>query len=465
MATLWTCVFVLFNCYVFSVSDEVETTISPDTPRIPFTCVIGAGYSGLAVARYMKELGVNFRVFEASGNFGGQWRFDPKVGNDEYGVPIFTSTYKNLRTNTPRQTMEYSGFPFPDSTPTYPTNTCFYKYLKSFVKQFQLLDNIQMHSYVRSVKWAKNHWDFTYTKSDEGKNYTIPCDFVVIANGQYVATKMPKVPGQNVFKGKIMHSHDYKGPDAFVGKKVLLVGAGASGLDLATHLSNVTEKLVHSHHLNYNQPDFPKTYIKKPDMKTFLPNGVVFQDGTMEEVDVVICCTGYEYSHPFLDKSAGLTASGKFVLPLHQHIVNIRHPSMTFIGMARVIINRVLDAQAEYIARLIAGMFKLPSQEEMLKIWLQHVYTLQDMNKKIVDVNIVGDQMDQYFANLTQEAGVSRAPPVLTEIRDFNAKYRLVDLLNYRDYEYELTDPFHYRKWYNGGGTKGSQCPIDIERK
>lgn len=46
--------------------------------------------------------------------------------------------------------------------------------------------------------------------------------------------------------------------------------------------------------------------------------------------------------------------------------------------------------QAEYIASLIAGKFKLPSQEEMLKIWLAHVYKLQYKRKKIIDVNTVG---------------------------------------------------------------------------
>ncbi|XP_047505991.1 senecionine N-oxygenase-like [Pieris napi] len=462
MKRLWTCVIFLFNIYVHSATIDGDETLSPDPPQ-PLTCVIGAGFSGLAAARYLKEFGQNFRVFEASSNIGGTWRFDPHVGYDEYGTPVFTSTYKNLRTNTPRQTMEYSGFPFPDSTPSYPTNTCFYKYLTAFAKHFQLLDNIQLNSFVQSVKRAGKHWDLTYTLTNERNNNTIACDFVVVANGQYVKLRMPKVPGMNTFKGKIMHSHDYKGPDPFKNKKVLIVGAGASGLDLVTHLVNITEKLVHSHHITYNQPKFPENFVKKPDMKAFLSNSVVFQDDTKEEVDVVICCTGYEYDHPFLDKSSGLTLTGKFILPLHQHIVNIRHPSMSFIGIAKGIINRVLDAQAEYIASLIAGKFKLPSQELMLKAWLQHVYALQDKNKKIVDVNLVGPAMDQYFANLTQEAGITRAPPVLTDIRDFNAKYRLEDLLNYRDFDYELTDPFHYKRWYNGGGKRAQECPIDVQ--
>lgn len=59
--------------------------------------MIGAGYSGLAAARYLKEYGVNFTVFESAKDVGGQWRFDPRVGTDEYGVPLSTSQYKYLR--------------------------------------------------------------------------------------------------------------------------------------------------------------------------------------------------------------------------------------------------------------------------------------------------------------------------------------------------------------------------------
>lgn len=90
----------------------------------------------------------------------------------------------------------------------------------------------------------------------------------------------------------MIHSHDYKEPEPYKNRTVLVVGAGASGLDMATHLCNITKKLVHSHHLVYNQPKFSDTYVKKPDIMAFTPTGVVFQDGTFEELDDVIFCTG-----------------------------------------------------------------------------------------------------------------------------------------------------------------------------
>lgn len=95
------------------------------------------------------------------------------------------------------------------------------------------------------------------------------------------------------FLGKMIHSHDYKDPEDFRNRRVLVVGAGPSGLDLAMHLANVTAKLVHSHHLKYNQPFFSETYVKKPDIKMFTSNGVIFQDNSFEDLDDVIFATGF----------------------------------------------------------------------------------------------------------------------------------------------------------------------------
>ncbi|CAH1637687.1 unnamed protein product [Spodoptera littoralis] len=449
------CVIILCLLNVILEVADVFTQSAP----VPRACIIGAGYSGLGTARYMKEYGLNFTVFEASRHIGGTWRFDPHVGVDEDGLPLFTSMYKNLRTNTPRQTMEYSGFPFPEETPSYPTGPCFYKYLQHFAKHFGLLDNIQLQSLVTLVRWANDHWEVTYTKIDTKEKVTEVCNFVVVASGEFSSPVIPDIERMNMYKGKIMHSHDYKDSEDLRGRRVLLVGAGASGLDLAIQLSNVTEKLFHSHHLNYNQPDFSPTYVKKPDIDSFTPTGAVFVDGSTEDFDQVIFCTGYNYAHPFLDQSSGVTASQKFVLPLYRHTVNIKRPSMAFVGVSKKVINRVMDAQGQYVAALAAGKFELPPQEAMLKSWLNHVYEQQNMGKRIVDVNVVSN-MDEYFGNLTAEADVIPAPTVLTKIAKFNGKNRLDDLLNYRDYDYKLVDSQNYERTYMP--RKELPCPIEV---
>ncbi|CAB3248993.1 unnamed protein product [Arctia plantaginis] len=439
-----TCVTII--CLLNLVLEVVDVVTQPNpTSRV---CIIGAGYSGLSTARYMKEYGLNYTVFEASRYIGGTWRFDPHVGTDENGLPLFTSQYKGLRTNTPRHTMEMFAFPFPDDTPSYPTGECFYKYLQSFVKHFHLMKDIQLESFVTKVQWSGDGWNVTFMKSDTKENVTEFCSFVVVASGEYSKPFIPEVEKMNDFKGKILHSHDYKDPEDYRGQRVMLVGAGASGLDLAVQLSNTTSKLVHSHHLTYNQPKFPGTYVKKPDLQYFTPNGAVFEDNSFEEFDVVIFCTGYHYSHPYLDQlTSGITATTAYVLPLYQHIVNIKRPSMAFVGLPKKVVNKVLEIQAQYVAALAADKFKLPPQAEMLRIWLDHVQTLKKRNY-ITDVNVVQD-MGKYFEDLHKEAFIPFVPPVITTIRDFNQQNRLDDLLNYRDYDYNIISDTEFERKYN----------------
>ncbi|KAH9636609.1 hypothetical protein HF086_003427 [Spodoptera exigua] len=75
---------------------------------------------------------------------------------------------------------------------------------------------------------------------------------------------------------------------------------------------------------------------------------------------VLLVGAGYNYAHPFLDQSSGVTASQKFVLPLYRQTVNIKRPSMAFVGVSKKVINRVMDAQGQYVAALAAGKFELP---------------------------------------------------------------------------------------------------------
>ncbi|XP_075982722.1 senecionine N-oxygenase-like isoform X2 [Anticarsia gemmatalis] len=451
------CVTVLCLLNLFLGVADVLTQSLPG----PRACIIGAGYSGLGTARHMKEYALNFTVFEASRHIGGTWRFDPNVGTDQDGLPLFTSMYKNLRTNTPRQTMEYVDFPFPEGSPSYPTGTCFYKYLQSFAKHFDLMKHIQFQSLVTNIQRVGDKWNVTYMKTDTKQTVTEQCDFVTVASGEYSSPFIPDIEGLKDFKGKIMHSHDYKDAEAFRDQRVLLIGAGASGLDLAVQLANVTSRLFHSHHLSYNQPEFSPNYAKKPDVLYFTATGALFSDESTEDFDVVILCTGYNYAHPFLKEyTSGITATKKFVLPLYQQSVNIKYPSMTFVGVSKKVINRVMDAQGQYSAALAAGKFQLPPQGDMLRQWLDHVQDLRGKGYKIADVNVIGDDMDDYFGILQQEADIPRAPKVLTTIRDFNAKNRLEDLLNYRDYDYKIINDTHYERFYNP--RKEVTCLIDV---
>lgn len=96
-----------------------------------------------------------------------------------------------------------------------------------------------------------------------------------------------------LFAGTIIHSHDFREPDRYKGRRVLVVGAGPSGMDIGIDVGEVSKALIHSHHSKVGfRTKFPEHFVKKPDVKEFNETGVTFVDGSYEEIDDVILCTG-----------------------------------------------------------------------------------------------------------------------------------------------------------------------------
>lgn len=113
---------------------------------------------------------------------------------------------------------------------------------------------------------------------------------------------------------------------------MLVVGAGPSGSDIAQQLLRVSSKVFLSHKLKV----FGKI-SKEIDQKCLIfglaGKSVVFQDGSTEEIDEILLCTGYLYSFPFFTSKSGITVTNNNIYPLFKHIINIEHPSMGFIGI------------------------------------------------------------------------------------------------------------------------------------
>lgn len=138
------------------------------------------------------------------------------------------------------------------------------------------------------------------------------------------------------------------------GETVLVIGGGASGIDVAYFLSNVAAKTT----ISYHDPTraIPDGVYKKSDVTKFTENGVIFDDGTEEEFSVIIFATGnfrfpfqsisetqsiliigYHYSFPFLSMDCGITIEENFIQPLFKHSININYPTMCFIGMPSLV--------------------------------------------------------------------------------------------------------------------------------
>lgn len=123
-------------------------------------------------------------------------------------------------------------------------------------------------------------------------------------------------------------------------KKVLIIGAGPSGIDLTFDISKTANLVGISHHSTILTDIFPSNVTQLKDVKEVDQDGnVVFSDETVKSFDAIIYCTGYHYGYPFLSPECGIKViNHRHVTPLYKHVINIEHPTMFFIGVVNVTI-------------------------------------------------------------------------------------------------------------------------------
>ncbi|CAG0885434.1 unnamed protein product [Darwinula stevensoni] len=288
--------------------------------------VIGAGGAGLAALRHLAgQPGLSVVAYELSSQIGGTWVYTDKTGKDEHGLPIHSSMYEHMRTNLPKEVMAFPDFPFPEEDASFLHHTKVLEYLEGYAKHFNLY-----------------------------KHYAVP--------------RMPKIPGLDSYKGQVMHSHDYRNSEPFIDKKVFILGAGPSGLDISIELAAVTPCVYLSHKKAPLKTRLPKNVVQIPVVERVEENSFVLPDGNRVEADVLLVCTGYEYSFPFLDPDCGIQVTDNRVEPLYKHCIHINHPqSMFFVGIPFTVCPFPLfHFQGLLAKKLLLEGLELPSSKEML---------------------------------------------------------------------------------------------------
>ena len=207
--------------------------------------IIGAGPSGLATARALSELGIAYDVVERHSDVGGIWDID-NPGSPMYDSAHFISS-KTLS--------GFAGFPMPEAYPDYPSHRQILAYLRDFAKAHDLYPAIQLNTSVQRIERGPAGW--TVTLSDgERRVYR----GVVMASGTQWVPHLPSYPGR--FDGEVLHSVDYRSSDQFRGKRVLVVGAGNSGCDIACDAAVAAESAAISLRRGYRF--FPKHFFGMP---------------------------------------------------------------------------------------------------------------------------------------------------------------------------------------------------------
>ncbi|VDK47540.1 unnamed protein product [Anisakis simplex] len=324
-------------------------------------CVVGAGASGLPAIKCAVENGFSVVCLEKSSDIGGLWRFkkDPCPGEG--------TVMKSTTINTSKEMTAYSDYPPAADAPNYMHNTELMKYFRSYVEHFDLLKHISFNTKVTSIKRNDKYddtgeWDVTYvamklvcnSRFVNNEERTEVFGGVLLCSGHHVDPYWPTpFKGQQNFRGEILHSHDYKDPIRFNDKKVVVIGIGNSGGDIAVELSRIAKKI-------------------KSNVESFSESSVQFDDGTeVCDVDVVIFATGYSFGFPVLEHGKLIeVVENEVSLYLHMYPTELASKNtLAVIGFIEPVgaLAPVSEMQCRVFCGVLSGRTILPTAFDMQK--------------------------------------------------------------------------------------------------
>jgi flavin-binding monooxygenase-like protein len=359
-----------------------------DTPDIAdrhdAVCVIGAGASGLAAIKNLREHGFAVDCYERETSVGGAWNWRHDRS------PVYSSTHLI----SSRPLTEFPDFPMPDSWPDYPHHSQVLSYLERYSAHFGLGDEIWFGTEVVSVVPAgEGRWDVTTQSTGGGSSRVQRYAGVVVANGHNWSPVKPEIPGE--FRGQVIHSAAYQDPAQLRNRKVLVIGGGNTGGDLAVEAAQHATAVWHSTRRGYwyapkyvfGRPadqvnagllkwrlpvrlrqwlyrhaaaDLTRFGLPEPDHRPYeshplvnsqLPyylghgritpvtdvarfdgRSVELTDGNRIEPDLVLTATGYRPSFDFLaPELLDTDADGR--PDLHLHAFSRKHPTLAVVGL------------------------------------------------------------------------------------------------------------------------------------
>ncbi|KAL9185766.1 hypothetical protein ACHAXT_003543 [Thalassiosira profunda] len=378
-----------------------------EIPQIKRIGIIGGGAAGLAAARAFlranqsaeqqgakTKVQFDVTVLESRNSIGGVWKYD-----DEEASIKSRPMYRNLRTNLPKELMAFREFPWGGDgrEASYVTHQTVQRYLEAYAKEFGLLESIKFGCKVDHLKVLSNESDGDNEKKDDGEDgcgswpqislqwtgsdnnqHEATFDNVCVCNGHYALPSNPPLKGLDNFSGRVIHAIEYDDPNEFASQTVLCVGARASGADIAREVGLVADRVYLSDSTCEKMQEFGNVVLMPKTQSIDAEGKVHFASSTEEQmasnVDVIIFCSGYDYSFPFIDAESNLDLEfmpgERRVWPLYEQMWHARYPSLAFVGLPHSVVPFPLFElqSAAILSQLSAkdGSIPLPSLEERL---------------------------------------------------------------------------------------------------
>ena len=210
----------------------------------PRWCIIGAGPSGLTTLKNLLACGIDAEILEREDNLGGNWYFGAATSR------VFAST----RLISSKSLTAFTDFPMPREWPAYPDHRQCLEYLHRYADALSLRQQIRFGTAVQAITPIQNAtghrqgWTVSVTAGPD-RHYA----GIVLASGHNHVPRWPEVPG--TFAGPLLHAADYKSPTVPVplaGKRVLVIGGGNSGCDIAVEASRHAAHVFHSTRRHYH---------------------------------------------------------------------------------------------------------------------------------------------------------------------------------------------------------------------
>ncbi|WP_225982102.1 flavin-containing monooxygenase [Qipengyuania flava] len=248
----------------YDLEPTAEAAIAADKTAI----VIGGGVSGICAGIELGKLGIDYTLFEKNEDFGGTW---------------FENRYPGCGVDTPSLTYTFSCRPN-DWSMYFPLRDEIEGYLLDTAREFGLYDKARFRTHVEEARWntATDQWDVTITTPD-GKRETHSADYLFSAVGILNIPKYPQIDGLDEFAGEVYHTSRWPAEADLSGKRVAVIGNGASGMQVAPAIADeVSRMTIFARSKQWAAP-FPQFRKKVPEGVRYLMQVVPLYRAWLEQ--------------------------------------------------------------------------------------------------------------------------------------------------------------------------------------
>ncbi len=189
--------------------------------------IIGTGFAGLGMAVALRKQGIeNFLILEKSADVGGVWR---------------DNSYPGAACDVPSHLYSFSFFPNPNWTRKFAPQGEIHAYLRDCAKKFDLLRHVRFGAEVSAAQFdeVRQHWTISMTDGT-----VLRAEILITAMGQLSRPAFPKMEGQDTFQGKAFHSAQWDHGFDMAGKRVAVIGTGASAIQFVPAIADKVKTMA-----------------------------------------------------------------------------------------------------------------------------------------------------------------------------------------------------------------------------